>query len=144
MSVFVHVEGGGRGQKMAKFCPRSCWMPPNKNIGERESNFDDKYVEKSIQLVRGSSFRNDLLQNPYFNFYTKHDDNFFSHPAKNQSKIEDPWMTDQSLSQAKIVDTCKKLDRNLIWAFIIFKNFYNCVAKIMLQTKFRINICKLN
>ena len=32
-----------------------------------ESNFDDKYVEKSVQLVRGSSFRNDLLQNPYFN-----------------------------------------------------------------------------
>ena len=31
-----------------------------------ESNFDDKYVEKSVQLVRGSSFRNDLLQNPYF------------------------------------------------------------------------------
>ena len=31
-----------------------------------ESNFDDKYVEKSVQPVRGSSFRNDLLQNPYF------------------------------------------------------------------------------
>ena len=27
---------------------------------------DDKYVEKSVQLVRGSSFRNELLQNPYF------------------------------------------------------------------------------
>ena len=27
---------------------------------------DDKYVEKSVQLVKGSSFRNDLLQNPYF------------------------------------------------------------------------------
>ena len=39
----------------------------NQNIGEGESNFDDKYVEKSVQLVRGSSFRNDLLQSPYFN-----------------------------------------------------------------------------
>ena len=38
----------------------------NQNIGEGESNFDDKYVEKSVQLVRGSSFRNDLLQNPCF------------------------------------------------------------------------------
>ena len=38
----------------------------NQNIGEGESNFDDKYVEKSVKLVRGSSFRNDLLQNPYF------------------------------------------------------------------------------
>ena len=38
----------------------------NQKIGEGESNFDDKYVEKSVQLVRGSSFRNDLLQNPYF------------------------------------------------------------------------------
>ena len=39
----------------------------NQNIGEGESNFDYKYVEKSVpQLVRGSSFRNDLLQNPYF------------------------------------------------------------------------------
>ena len=38
----------------------------NQNIGEGESNFDDKYVEKSVQLVRGSSFRNNLLQNPYF------------------------------------------------------------------------------
>ena len=38
----------------------------NQNIGEGESNFDDKYVEKSVQLIRGSSFRNDLLQNPYF------------------------------------------------------------------------------
>ena len=32
-----------------------------------ESNFDYKYVEKSVRVVRGSSFRNDLLQNPYFN-----------------------------------------------------------------------------
>ena len=38
----------------------------NQNIGEGESNFDDKYVEKSVKLVRGSFFRNDLLQNPYF------------------------------------------------------------------------------
>ena len=36
-----------------------------------ESNFDDKYVEKSVQLVRGSSFRNDLLQNPYFSSVLK-------------------------------------------------------------------------
>ena len=41
----------------------------NQNIGEAESNFDDKYVEKSVQVVRGSSFRDDLLQNPYFNFF---------------------------------------------------------------------------
>ena len=34
-----------------------------------ESNFDDKYVEKSVQLVRGSYFRNDLSQNPYFKLY---------------------------------------------------------------------------
>ena len=27
---------------------------------------DDKYVQKSVQLVRGSSFRNNFLQNPYF------------------------------------------------------------------------------
>jgi hypothetical protein len=27
---------------------------------------DDKYAEKSVQLVRGSSFRSDFLQNPYF------------------------------------------------------------------------------
>ena len=32
------------------------------------SQSDDKYVENSVQLFRGSSFRNDLLQNPYFNF----------------------------------------------------------------------------
>ena len=35
MSVFVHAQGiktvhaGWGGQKMAKFCPRSCWMPPS-------------------------------------------------------------------------------------------------------------------
>ena len=28
---------------------------------------DEKYAQKSVQLVRGSSFRNDFLQNPYFN-----------------------------------------------------------------------------
>jgi hypothetical protein len=43
----------------------------NQNIEEGESNFDNEYfdneyVEKSVQLVRGSSFRNDLLENPYF------------------------------------------------------------------------------
>ena len=38
----------------------------NQKLGEGESNFDDKYVENSVELVRGSSFRNDLLQNPYF------------------------------------------------------------------------------
>ena len=27
---------------------------------------DDKYAQKSVQLVRGSSFRSDYLQNPYF------------------------------------------------------------------------------
>ena len=27
---------------------------------------DDKYAQKSVQLVRGSSFRCDFLQNPYF------------------------------------------------------------------------------
>ena len=27
---------------------------------------DGKYAQKSVQLVRGSPFRNDLLQNPYF------------------------------------------------------------------------------
>ena len=26
---------------------------------------DDKYAQKSVQLVRGSSFRSDFLQNPY-------------------------------------------------------------------------------
>jgi hypothetical protein len=41
-------------------------LSSNQNIGEEESNFDDEDVEKSVQLVRGSSFRNDLLQNPYF------------------------------------------------------------------------------
>ena len=30
---------------------------------------DDKYVERSVQLVRGSYFRKDLLQNPYFSKY---------------------------------------------------------------------------
>ena len=38
----------------------------NQNSGERKSNFDNKYVENSVQLVRGSSFQNELLQNPYF------------------------------------------------------------------------------
>ena len=45
----------------------------NQNIGEGESNFDEKNVEEvfnlcsiCVQLVRVSSFRNDLLQNPYF------------------------------------------------------------------------------
>ena len=27
---------------------------------------DDKYAQKSVQLVRGSSFRSEFLQNPYF------------------------------------------------------------------------------
>jgi hypothetical protein len=27
---------------------------------------DDKYAQKSVQLVRGSSFHIDFLQNPYF------------------------------------------------------------------------------
>jgi hypothetical protein len=27
---------------------------------------DDKYAQKSVQLVRVSSFQSDLLQNPYF------------------------------------------------------------------------------
>ena len=38
----------------------------NQNIGKGESNFDGKYVEKSVQLVRGSSFRNDLFQHHNF------------------------------------------------------------------------------
>ena len=42
----------------------------NQKIGEAESNVDDNYVEKSVQLVRVSSFRNDLLQNPYFKTQT--------------------------------------------------------------------------
>ena len=42
----------------------------NQKIGEEESNSDDKYIEESLQLVRGSSFRNELLQNPYFSSHT--------------------------------------------------------------------------
>ena len=38
--------------------------------GEGKSNFDDKFVKKSVQLVRGSSLPNDLLQNPYFSGLT--------------------------------------------------------------------------
>ena len=34
-----------------------------------ESNFDDKFVEKSVQLVRSSSFRNDWLVNPFLSQY---------------------------------------------------------------------------
>ena len=30
---------------------------------------DDKYAQKSVQLVRVSSFRSDFLQNPYFKKY---------------------------------------------------------------------------
>ena len=26
--IHLNTQWGGRGQKMAKFCPRSCWMPP--------------------------------------------------------------------------------------------------------------------
>ena len=28
---------------------------------------DNEYAQKNVQLVRGSSFRSDFLQNPYFN-----------------------------------------------------------------------------
>ena len=31
---------------------------------------DEKYAQKSVQLVRGSSFRSDFLQNPYFSICT--------------------------------------------------------------------------
>jgi hypothetical protein len=30
---------------------------------------DDKYAQKSVQLVRVSSFRSDFLQNPYFRIF---------------------------------------------------------------------------
>ena len=39
---------------------------------------DDKYAQKSVQLIRGSSFRSDFLQNPYFNI-------FFCKTCQNQS-----------------------------------------------------------
>ena len=29
---------------------------------------DDKYAQKSVQWVRGSSFQSDFLQNPYFSY----------------------------------------------------------------------------
>ena len=46
----------------------------NQNIEEGEnrvSNFDDKYVEKSVQLVRVSSFRNGLLHNPNMSLFSQ-------------------------------------------------------------------------
>ena len=43
----------------------------NQNIEEGESNFDDEYVDNSVQLIRVSSFGNDLLQNLYFSKYLK-------------------------------------------------------------------------
>ena len=30
---------------------------------------DDKYAQKNVELVRGSSFHSDFLQKPYFNEY---------------------------------------------------------------------------
>ena len=71
-----------RGRNLLKyeFCnksfrknePLTSWTlfsPLIKTLGERASNFENTYVEKSVQLVKGSSFRNDLLQNPYFKKY---------------------------------------------------------------------------
>ena len=55
----------------------------NQNIGEGESNFDDKYVKKSVQLVKGSSFRNDLLQN-WFDYKNLRFDN----PVDEAQKLE--------------------------------------------------------
>ena len=47
------------------------------------------YVEKSVQLVRGSSFRNDLLQNPYFK-----NQNLFEtlEEADNIASTRNPWV----------------------------------------------------
>ena len=46
------------------------WLEENltlSNVSIRGgSNVDEKYVEVSVHLVRGSSFQSDFLQNPYF------------------------------------------------------------------------------
>ena len=57
MSVFVHAQGiktvhaGGRGQQMAKFCPRSCRMPPY-NIVLSSTLSYDFLSELFVQMTR--------------------------------------------------------------------------------------------
>ena len=81
MSVFVHPEGiktvlagGWGGQKMAKFCPRSCWMPPYPLLATSLavsdfliSKFGKKPVKGGMQrhsfaeLLAVSIFKNDHI-----------------------------------------------------------------------------------
>ena len=58
MSVFVHAQGiktvhAGGCQKMAKFCPRSCWMPP---YAPSDSCFFGLKVKMSLIYVSSQQF----------------------------------------------------------------------------------------
>jgi hypothetical protein len=67
-----------------------------------ESNFDDKYVVKSVQLVRGSSFRNDLLQIRYFKVGKN---SFVWNGFKNMTQI---------LAFLRYIALCQNLDKAIM------------------------------
>ena len=48
------------------FCNKPFWKDGLLSLQANPPKRDEKYVEKSVELVRGSSLQNDLLQNPYF------------------------------------------------------------------------------
>ena len=63
---------------------------------------DGKYVEKSVQVVRGSSFRNDLLQSPYFNCL---DSQFFISLIRyHEHEVDDDVVTCETVQDEKCED----------------------------------------
>ena len=68
MSVFVHAQGiktvhAGGGQKMAKFCPRSCCMPPYLAWDGEKEEMLSMYVAVHLRHYHGQQTHNEAFFN---------------------------------------------------------------------------------
>ena len=110
LSVFVHAQGiktvhaggGGGGQKMAKFCPSSCWMTPKKSVCEWNPlscvlNLDTKLGERPNW---NPSIKVSLLL--HLVLYEEPDNNELGWPVEMNSSCASPSCEGSQPSLAKL------------------------------------------
>ena len=133
-------QRGVGGQKKPKTCQRSLWTTPKYGFYKKSLQKDAPLTswtlffitkgyqvpvvlqvsfcdEKSVQLVRGASFRSDFLQNPYFKKEKQ--------PLRRAKKpIWHEWMNqyldpDFLTFQAEWITACKKVRSwEMIWKYL--------------------------
>ena len=93
---------------------------------------DDKYAQKSVQLVRGSSFRSDFLKNPYFSTLNSHPADWGSNPLFSTNFFF-LFSLNFAKNQVLSIKKSKTQLKNCSFNFIIFTIFSMHLLHMMIK-----------